>query len=139
MANAYAMLAGRGVSYTPHLVAKIVNNLGEVKIMKGEKHTTNYNKEYMDLIEKAMIQVIESGRGTGKVLRTPGLKIAAKTGSAENSKYNVTHGWIAGYFPVENPEIAFTSFVEGGGHGGEVSGKISKFFIDAYLEKYKKD
>jgi len=137
MANAYAILANRGYSYTPHLVDKIVKEDGEIEVRNGKKHTVPYKKQYMDEIEKGLIQVVEGKHGTAKVLRTPGLKIAAKTGSAQNSKYKETHGWISGYFPVGNPEIAFTAFVEGGGHGGGVSGEVTKLFIDAYLEKQK--
>ena len=135
MASAYAKFANRGYSYTPHLVDKIMSETGKVEVIKGKKETVNYSKKNMSEIEKGLIQVVEGKHGTAKVLRTPGVRIAAKTGSAQNSQYKETHGWISGYFPVGNPEIAFTSFVEGGGHGGGVAGEITKKFIDAYLEK----
>ena len=138
MAHAYAILANKGYTYTPHLVDKIVKSDGTIEKIEVEKQTVPYKKKYMDEIEKGMIQVIEGKKGTAKVLRTKGLKIAAKTGSAQNSKYKVTHGWISGYFPVGDPEISFTSFAEGGGHGGGIAGEVAKVFIDAYLEKKNK-
>jgi len=139
MTVAYAKLANRGYSFTPHLVDKIVSEDGKIQIIKGKKESVNYNKKYMDEIEKGLLHVVEGEHGTAKVLRTPGVRIAAKTGSAENSRYKVTHGWISGYFPVEDPEIAFTAFVEGGGHGGGATGEIAKKFIDTYLKKYHKE
>jgi penicillin-binding protein 2 len=137
MANAYAIFANKGYSYTPHLVDKIVEGNGTIEKAEIKKQVVPYSKKNMKEIEKGLIQVVEGKKGTAKVLRTPGLTIAAKTGSAQNSKYKETHGWISGYFPVGNPEISFTAFVEGGGHGGGVSGEITKLFIDAYLEKQK--
>ena len=86
-----------------------------------------------------MIGVVEENNGTGKKLRTPGLKIAAKSGSAQNSQFKTTHAWIAGYFPVDNPEVVFVVFLQGAGSGGSVAGAVAKEFIDEYLRLYGKN
>ena len=97
----------------------------------------SYIERYMKEIEEALIQTVEAKNGTAKRLRTEGVKIAAKTGSAQNSKYKEPHSWVSGYFPADNPKIAFTAFVEGGGSGGKGATEVAKIFVDAYLEKEK--
>ena len=91
----------------------------------------------MEEIKKALVQTVEAKNGTAKRLRTNGVRVAAKTGSAQNSKYKEPHSWVSGYFPADKPEIAFTAFIEGGGSGGKDAANVAKVFIDAYLEKEK--
>ena len=137
MAKAYSILANKGYTYTPHLVEKIVTQTGKTKEIKGEKIEVNYNTEYMEKIKEALVETVEAPNGTAKRLRTKGIRVAAKTGSAQNSKYKETHSWVSGYFPADKPEIAFTAFIEGGGSGGKDAAEVAKIFVDAYLEKEK--
>jgi len=137
MAKAYSILANEGYGYTPHLVEKIVTQEGEIKEKKVEKIEVNYNKRYMEEIKEALVQTVEAENGTAKRLRTEGVRVAAKTGSAQNSKYKESHSWVSGYFPVKEPKIVFTAFIEGGGSGGKDAAEVAKVFIDAYLEKEK--
>ena len=137
MAKAYSILANKGYTYTPHLVEKIVTQTGKTKEIKSEKIEVNYNTEYMEKIKEALVETVEATNGTAKRLRTKGIRIAAKTGSAQNSKYKEPHSWVSGYFPADKPEIAFTAFIEGGGSGGKDAAEVAKIFVDAYLEKEK--
>lgn len=137
MAKAYSILANQGYTYTPHLVEKIVTQTGKTKEIKGEKIEVNYNTEYMEKIKEALVETVEATNGTAKRLRTKGIRIAAKTGSAQNSKYKEPHSWVSGYFPADKPKIAFTAFIEGGGSGGKDAAEVAKIFVDAYLEKEK--
>ena len=54
--------------------------------------------------------------------------------SAQNAHSKITHAWVAGYFPADNPEIVFTAILEGAGGGGAVAGGMTRKFIDKYLE-----
>ena len=139
MAKAYSILANNGYTYTPHLVDKIVTEDGKIEKIEGKREEVKYNKKYMEEIKEALIKTVEAKDGTAKRVRTKGIRVAAKTGSAQNSKYKKPHSWISGYFPADKPEIVFTAFVEGGGSGGKDAAEISKVFIDAYLEKQKNE
>lgn len=139
MAKAYSILANKGYTYTPRLVEKIVTEEGKIKEIKGEREEVKYNKRYMEEIKEALVQTVEAKDGTAKRLRTEGVRVAAKTGSAQNSKYKEPHSWVSGYFPADKPEIVFTAFIEGGGSGGKDAAEVAKVFIDAYLEKSKKN
>lgn len=139
--NIYTIIANKGYSYKPRIVKEIVDNDGKKHDTKKEiAFRYDTKEEYYDTITNALIQTVEKDNGTAKALRTPGLQIAAKTGSAQNAQQKSkddSHAWTAGFFPAKNPEIAFVAFVENGGGGGAVSGPIAKAFVDKYLELYK--
>ncbi|WP_134113176.1 penicillin-binding protein 2 [Hypnocyclicus thermotrophus] len=135
MLLAYDVLANNGIGYKPHILDKVIDSEGKVKNIEHEISILyNGKKEYFDTLREAMVQVVDSNHGTGRRLRRDFVKIAAKTGSAQNSMYSDTHAWAAGYFPADNPEIVFVSFVEGGGSGGAIATKAVNAFIDKYYE-----
>ena len=139
VAVAYSILANRGVAYKPHVVDYLERD-GKKEYIKPEVlYKVNYPASYYRIMNDAMEGVVDLKDGTGKVLRTPGLEIAAKSGSAQNSRYEKTHAWIAGYFPAKNPQIVFTVLLEGAGGGGSEAGPVAKKFIDKYLEYYGKE
>ena len=71
-------------------------------------------------------------------MRNPYVKVAAKSGSAQNPHSKLTHAWVAGYFPADTePEIVFVCLLEGAGGGGVMAGGMAKRFLDKYLELEK--
>lgn len=138
VAQAYSVLANEGYAYRPRLVDYISD--GEIKeeTEKIKSVEVKYPSSYYKMMKDAMIGVVEEKNGTGKILRTKGLKIAAKSGSAQNSQFKETHAWVAGYFPADNPEIVFVVLLQGAGSGGAVAGSVAKAFIDEYLSLYGK-
>lgn len=46
----------------------------------------------------------------------------------------LTHAWFVGFFPADNPRIAFAVFVEYGGSGGTAAGSVASQLIDACIE-----
>lgn len=138
VAQAYSVLANQGYAYKPRLVDYITDGNIVENIESEKTIEVNYPAEYYRLLKDAMIGVVEEKNGTGKILRTEGLKIAAKSGSAQNSQFKETHAWVAGYFPADNPEVVFVVLLQGAGSGGAVAGGVAKEFIDEYLSLYKK-
>jgi peptidoglycan glycosyltransferase len=63
--------------------------------------------------------------GTGKGIETPGLEIAGKTGTAENSR-GASHSWFIGFAPASAPRLAFAVLVEHGGYGSTVAAPIAR-------------
>jgi penicillin-binding protein 2 len=57
--------------------------------------------------------------GTGGAARVPGLRVAGKTGTAQNP-HGKDHALFVCYAPVEAPTIAISVVVENAGHGGSV-------------------
>lgn len=135
IANLYATIANKGEVYTPHLVKEFQDSNGKIEAVKVEKKKVKeYPTSYYNILNDALIATVSQDNGTTKVLRTPGMKVAAKSGSAQNAHSKITHAWVAGYFPADNPEIVFTAILEGAGGGGAVAGGMTRKFIDKYLE-----
>lgn len=135
VADLYEGIANRGVIYRPHLVKYIEDNNGNKFPVKIEKKIIrDYPKKYYDILEDALIATVDRDDGTAKILRTKGIKVAAKSGSAQNSHSKITHAWVAGYFPSKNPEVVFTAILENSGAGGKIAGGMVKKFIDKYYE-----
>lgn len=140
IAKIYSIIANKGYFYQPHLVKEFRDgeNNRYPFVMKKEQ-IGKYPKKYYDFINDALIATVEQNNGTTTILRTPGVKVAAKSGSAQNSQSKETHAWVAGYFPANNPEIVFTAILEGAGSGGAVAGNLTKQFIKKYFEIKKRD
>lgn len=140
VAVSYMGLANRGTAYVPQVVDYMENGKDKIDIKTEVLYKNELPNWYYDSLNQALINTVEKNNGTTKALRTPGLKIAAKSGSAQNSRYKETHAIVAGYFPADKqPEIVFTVFLEGAGGGGSVAGKVAKKFVDKYLEYYNEE
>lgn len=60
--------------------------------------------------------------GTCRQLNLDGMYVCAKSGTAETGipgKEN--HAWVAGYYPMDEPQVGFVVFFENGGSAGETA------------------
>jgi len=109
MASAYSTVANGGVLMKPHLVKKILDSKGEVKETFDEMKVRRVVSEKTSkIVADMMTGVVE--KGTGKRARVKGLKIAGKTGTAQqlvNGSYTQGQytGSFIGFFPADNPKI----------------------------------
>jgi len=136
MLQAYNMIANDGIRYKAHYVKTIVepdNSMND--IIPRIEYIYETDPKNFEIVKKGLRRVVIGGRGTSRRLNIPGIDPAAKTGSAENSHYEETHGWVAGYAPYDDPEITFVCFMEGAGHGGSAAGPIVQEFLLKYYEK----
>ncbi|MGB9720889.1 MAG: penicillin-binding protein 2 [bacterium] len=120
LTRAYTVFANsENTLITPHLI----------KESKTPGLKLQTKKEAINIICQALTGVVE--KGTGMMAQVPGLKIAGKTGTAENP-HGEDHSIFIGYAPSENPEILVCVIVENAGQGGSVAapiaGKIIKTF-----------
>jgi peptidoglycan glycosyltransferase len=81
----------------------------------------------IEAIKEGMRRVVESQDGTGYRAFVQGLKIAAKTASAQSG--GRTHAWFCAFTPVKEPRIATLVFLEQGGKGGEDAAEIGRNII----------
>ncbi len=82
--------------------------------------------------------------GTARLVRIPGIRIAAKTGTAQlwSKGKEVNTAWFICFAPVEKPEIALVVTVEGidpndNYHGGSTAAPIGKKVLELYFAKKK--
>jgi penicillin-binding protein 2 len=139
VARFMAVIANGGRFYRPHLVTGTGANYLEKQI--------RFSDSALAAIRRGMEMVVHDLRGTANHTRdaegrrVPSalshLPVAAKTGTAETDrKRNLNQAWIAGYGPIDNPEIAFAFTVENTkGHGGEVCGPIAAQILASYFSR----
>ncbi len=122
-----SIIAKEGEKTEPQLIIEKTN------AKKDNKLEIAIKKSHLQIIKKSMLNVVESDYGTGQLARVDFDKIAAKTGTAQVPP-KTAHSWIAGFFPYDNPEIAFVVFVEHGGSGGVTAAKVAKQMLYLWKE-----
>ncbi|MBP1765166.1 MAG: pbpA [Firmicutes bacterium] len=130
MAMLADVFANHGVMMKPFLVQKIVTVDGSViEQYEPEKWISPANENLANQVAAMMIEVVEEG--TGSAAQIQGIKVAGKTGTAENP-HGDPHAWFIGFAPAENPQIALAVIVENGGSGGGAAAPIArKIFLQA--------
>ncbi|GHT10203.1 penicillin-binding protein 2 [Endomicrobiia bacterium] len=132
MAYIIAAVANKGVYYKPYIVDRVIDFNGN----EVYKHTlecagrTDVSDRTWDLLYKALLEVVESG--TGRRSRLSGIKIAGKTGTAQNP-HGKDHAWFISYAPADSPEIAIAVIVENGGGGGLNAVPVGRKIYQAYF------
>jgi penicillin-binding protein 2 len=84
------------------------------------------------ILREAMEAVVSGPMGTGRMAAVKGIRVAGKTGTAQNP-HGQDHALFMGFAPVENPEIAFAIVVENAGHGGSVAAPVASELIRFYF------
>lgn len=151
VANATAMLAGRGHHLTPHLLRKSTGAV-DVNIANQPNGKIEFNGTENDWLrmQAAMEATVKSG--TAKSVYTKEYRLAGKTGTAQvksiaqGKRYNEAalserhrdHGWFIAFAPVESPQIAVAVIVENGRGGSKVA-PIARKAIDYWMLQRDKD
>ncbi|PHS51925.1 MAG: penicillin-binding protein 2 [Lutibacter sp.] len=130
LANMTAIIANKGVFYTPHIVKEIKNKELDPKFTTL-KHTTIDKKHFEPIIE-GLFNVFEHPKGTASWSKVKGIEICGKTGTAENP-HGQDHSIFIAFAPKDNPKIAIAVFVENGYWGSRWAGPIATLMIEKYL------
>ncbi|MFA6463663.1 MAG: penicillin-binding transpeptidase domain-containing protein [Candidatus Paceibacterota bacterium] len=112
-----------GTQVTPLQLARAMTGIAnggfitEPVILKGETG----KRTYLPDISQSDYDVVRGGmrlavtNGTAIALNVPGIKVAAKTGTAQVGANNeLVHSWVNGFFPYDNPRYTFALVLERG-------------------------
>ncbi len=157
LASATSILAMRGKSVQPHLLAGIEPSAdGDMQVPEWpEKKDVQLKREanWQHAID-GMVSVLHGLQGTA---RSSGLglnfKMAGKTGTAQvfsiaqDEEYDEEtiakklrdHALFILFAPLENPEIVVAVIAENGGSGSSTAAPIARKIIDKWLENRKED
>ena len=121
-----ATIANNGVGMKPFVVSKLFNSEG--KVVKDVQPTVLIpkigNDANLAVVQEGMRETVVDG--TAKRMLDLPITSAGKTGTAQFDNNEKEHAWFTAYAPYENPEIAITVVVEGGGEGGAAALPIAK-------------
>ena len=136
LANFAATIANRGWYITPHFVKEIEND--SINVNYREKKKTLIESKYFEPIIDGMVDVVERGTATNSKINQ--IKIAGKTGTAENfikidgvKKQLTDHSIFIGFAPADDPKIAICVFIENGYWGSRWAAPISSLMIEKFI------
>ena len=153
LAMAYAAIGNGGVLYRPYLVKEVFSNSGSI-IKKYEKEIVReipVSPHTLEVVRKALYQVVNRRGGTAWWYRGQGIEMAGKTGTSQVMSMNSTqlfkkceemdfksrhHGLFAAFAPYYEPRIAVAVLVEHGCHGSSAAAPIARDMITTYMKKY---
>ncbi|XRQ09362.1 peptidoglycan D,D-transpeptidase FtsI family protein [Actinomadura welshii] len=132
MAMVAAGIANGGTIMDPYVVQKVrAKDQSELYNASPEEFAEPMSGDEADQLEDMMRAVVNEGTATG--LR--GMRIAGKTGTAEQGPGNPNARWFVGFSPTEDPRYAFAVMTEGAGSGGGDAGPVAGAIMAKVLQK----
>ncbi len=127
MATAIAGVADYGIIPIPHI--KLGNN-NFSKLFESRRKIIPININKMKIVQTGMRMAVIYG--TARSLNIPGVKIAAKSGTAQTGYGNTnTNSWIIGFFPYNKPKYSFAILLA---HGPKSASGNATFTMRNVLE-----
>ncbi len=116
-----AEVASAGRPLRPHVVRE-VRGAGEFRPGRPEQPGVAADASVWEVVHTGLERVVESGTGTAA--RIPDVRVAGKTGTAQNP-HGQDHALFVCYAPAERPAIALAFVIENSGHGGSVAAPMA--------------
>lgn len=129
-----AAIANNGVMMSPYIVDRVqTSDTGEILKQYTPKEGSKQllTREEVGLLKDFMTAVV--AEGSGYRAGSQYCQVAGKTGSAQYNSSGGMHAWFTGFAPAENPEIAITIILEGGGSGGDNAAPVVGSIMDYYF------
>lgn len=123
-------IANNGIIMEPKLVNEIRNQKGDiVETIEPKEYKTAVKGSIASKVKNDMVGVINYNPNRASFSDLRAIKAAGKTGTADyklaNGTDGVPHAWFIGFAPADNPQVAISVIVEGGGNGGDVAAPIA--------------
>ncbi|MCW2778126.1 MAG: cell elongation-specific peptidoglycan D,D-transpeptidase [Frankiales bacterium] len=138
MAMVAAGVANGGDVMKPYLVREVqAPDLSRLDVAKPEVLSSAVSGDVAKQLTEMMEAVVE--RGTGGNAKIDGVRVAGKTGTAQNATGKAPHAWFIGFAPAEDPQVAVAVIVENGGSagseatGGAVAAPVARAVMQAVL------
>ncbi len=131
---ATAAIANGGKLYQPKVVRKyLATSRAETEDIASQVLRENFiNPNVLRIVREGMRRTVETG--SARSFSALPVEVAAKTGTAQfNVAKDRTHSWFTAFAPYQNPEIAVSVIVEGGGEGFSVAAPVAKNIIEQYF------
>ncbi len=134
-----ATIANNGVGMKPFIVSQVRDPDGRMvrEIAPTVLIPRIGNDANIAVVQEGMRETVLDG--TAKRMQSLPISSAGKTGTAQFDNNEKEHAWFTAYAPYEQPQIALTVIVEGGGEGGAAALPIAQEGLRWWAEhRYKK-
>ncbi len=134
LVRATAAIANGGKLIRPRLVKTIVSSKGNAQdqpvIVDNDSVVPG---DVISVVRDGMRLTVTAGSAHSVLGNFP-IEVAAKTGTAQTShSKDKTHSWFTCFAPFNNPEIAISVIVEGGGEGYAVAAPVARNTLESYF------
>jgi peptidoglycan glycosyltransferase len=121
MAMVGAAVANHGVLMSPYLVQDVrAPDLSVLHSTAPKSLGPAMTPQSAQQLTAMMVNVVDNGTGTNGQI--PGIKVAGKTGTAQQGGGRRPHAWFVSFAPADNPRVAVAVIIENGGDATEISG-----------------
>ena len=122
MAMVVAAVANRGVLMAPYLVKNVLApDLSVINTTKPRALGEAVSPQTAAALTEMLTVVVDTGTGTNAQIA--GIKVAGKTGTAQQGEGRKPHAWFVAFAPADtDPKVAVAVVLEEGGDAPEVSG-----------------
>jgi penicillin-binding protein A len=135
-----AAIANDGVVMRPYMINQVLSaDLQTIDRTAPERLGTAVSPQTADTLTQMLTSVVDQGTGTPAKIN--GVKVAGKTGTAEQGNGKPPHAWFTAFAPADDPKVAVAVVVEDGGNagneaaGGRLAGPIAKAVMEAVLNQ----
>lgn len=133
MALIAATIANEGYMVEPRIIKEIVSPEGRTVGQMTINQESIISPDDANLIKQIMQATVDDG--TGRNAQIAGIKVAGKTGTAENPQ-GESHAWFIAFAPVDEPQIAVAVLLENeGATGGAAAAPIARELIREALKR----
>lgn len=137
MAMVGAGIANNGVVMSPYLVSQV---LGPDLAVLKQSEPTEYSRAMSPTSSAALLSMMETTvqSGTASNGRIPGVRVGAKTGTAQSGTASRPHAWFVAVAPIASAQVAVAVVLQNGGGAAEISGNalagpIARSVLEAML------
>jgi penicillin-binding protein 2 len=133
LAQMAALIANGGSLVRPHLVRAVgqrsLSGAVEADSLRRDLHLPPRS---LRLVRDAMEAAVEDPSGTGGAARIDSVRVAGKTGTAQNP-HGKDHALFICFAPVAAPKLAVAVLVENAGHGGSEAAPLAQSVLQAFF------
>jgi penicillin-binding protein 2 len=141
LTSAVCAIANRGTLYRPRLVRGYGSGNGEdfEELEPEIAHELALSEETLEIVRNGMLRTVTEGTAWDRFPRTgDDIPIAGKTGTADfgeaiDGSYATHHASFCAFAPFDDPEIAVTVLIPGGGEGSTFAVPIADAVLAAYF------
>lgn len=136
LAQLTALMANGGTLWKPRIVREASRDGKTFPVANAGADSVSrhfaFDPRAVRRVQESMEAVVYDEHGTGGMSKVEGVRIAGKTGTAQNP-HGEDHALYICYAPADAPEIAMAVLLENAGHGGSEAAPVARRVLEAYF------